>query len=65
MSAGERQELNRHRGEIEQGRSIIKRMILDVEGFADFMNDFNLDLAGLDDWCMTPAQVYAVSTGAF
>lgn len=40
-------------------------MFLDVEGFADFMNDFNLDLAGLDDWCMTPAQVYAVSTGAF
>ena len=65
MSAGERQELKRHQGDIEKGRSIIARWCREREGFSQLMEDFNLDLAGLDDWCMTPAQVYAVSTGAF
>jgi hypothetical protein len=61
MSATERNELERHRADIETGCSSIERMRRDLDGFDALMDDFNLDFAGLNDWTMTPAQVLFVS----
>ena len=61
MSAAEGEELKRHQSDIAQGLAIVERMRRDVVGFDALMDDFSLDFAGLDDWCMTPAQVFAVS----
>jgi hypothetical protein len=61
MSAAEGEELKRHRQDIEQGHAIIERMRQTVDGFAALMDGFDLDFVGLNDWTMTPAQVFAVS----
>lgn len=61
MSAAEREELKRHQNDIVQGLAIVDRMCRDVDGFSALMDDFDLEFAGLDDWCMTPAQITAVS----
>ena len=61
MSATERNELERHRADIETGFTIIERKHRDVDGFTALMDDFDLDFAGLNDWTMTPAQVLFVS----
>lgn len=62
LSAAEREELKRHQNDIAQGIAIVNRMRRDVDGFSALMENFDLEFAGLDDWCMTPAQIAAVSS---
>jgi len=61
MSATERNDLDRHRGDVVLLCSTIERMRRDVDGFAALMDGLDLDPCGLNDWMMTPAQAFEVS----